>query len=142
MKHYEGRCHCGNLSFDFETSVGLEQLGLRACQCSFCRAHNARAISDPKGTIHFSVRDPKLLSRYRMGLGITDLLICARCGVYVAALMEDRGTLLMTVNGNAFVPCLPSDVPVTPMNYGAENVDQRIARRRIRWTPVSVYKIG
>ena len=39
---FEGGCHCGNLSFVFEASAGLDVIGLRADQCSFCRAHNAR----------------------------------------------------------------------------------------------------
>src|ERR1700722_9454485 len=98
MTRFEGRCHCDNLSFVFEASMELEQLGLRACQCGFCRAHNARATSDPRGTIRFRVREPGLLSRYRMGHGITDFLVCARCGVFMAAMMEDGGTALMTVN--------------------------------------------
>jgi hypothetical protein len=120
----------------------LEQLGLRACQCGFCRAHNARATSDPRGTIRFRVREPGLLSRYRMGHGITDFLVCARCGVFMAAMMEDGGTALMTVNANTFIPCPPADFPVKPMDYGAENTDQRISRRRLRWTPVADFNLG
>jgi hypothetical protein len=114
MKRFEGHCNCGNLSFIFEASAGLEALGIRACQCNFCRAHNARATSDPNGAIHFSVREPELLARYRMGHGITDFLICARCGIYVAAVMDDASAQLMTVNANAFTPGPPRDLPVTP----------------------------
>ena len=142
MTRFEGRCHCCNLSFVFEASAWLEVLGLRACQCGFCRAHNARATSDPAGVIRFSVREPGLLSRYRMGQGITDFLICARCGVFVAAMMEDGGALLMTVNANTFTPSPPADFAITPMEYGAENTDQRIARRRLRWTPVASFDLG
>src|SRR5262249_41360754 len=42
---YLGGCHCGNLAFRFEASAPLETLGLRADQCSFCRAHGARNTS-------------------------------------------------------------------------------------------------
>ena len=142
MHRFNGRCHCGNLSFVFEASAGLDQLGLRACQCSFCRAHNARATSDPQGSIHFSVSDPKMLSRYRMGQGITDILICSQCGVFVAAMMDDGGTQLMTVNANTFIPWPSDDLPVTNMEYGTESPDQRIARRRLRWTPVASFQLA
>ena len=54
---FAGGCHCGNLSFVFEATAPLESLGLRACMCSFCRAHGARNTSDPNGTIRISVRD-------------------------------------------------------------------------------------
>jgi DNA-3-methyladenine glycosylase I len=39
-----GRCHCGNIELAFESSVPAEQLPLRACVCSFCRAHGARFV--------------------------------------------------------------------------------------------------
>ena len=54
-----GGCHCGNLSFVFEASAGLDVLGLRADQCSFCRAHRARTTSDPNGSVRIAVRDVK-----------------------------------------------------------------------------------
>jgi len=142
VERFEGRCHCGNLSFVFETSAGLNELGLRACQCSFCRAHNAQTTSDPNGVVHFSVHEPELLSRYRMGHGITDFLICARCGVFVAAMMEHGGTQLMTVNANVFRPCPPRNLSVNRVDYSTESVDQRIARRRLRWTPVRAFKMA
>lgn len=137
---FEGRCHCGNLSCVFEASAGLEVLGLRADQCSFCRAHRARTTSDPKGAISIAVREPALLSRYRFGLGITDFLICARCGVFVGAMMEAER--LMTVNANCFRPRPPDDFPVTPVDFDAEDVPARIARRKRVWTPVAEFALG
>src|ERR1700685_3602885 len=88
---FEGGCHCRNLSFVFEATAGLEALGLRADQCSFCRAHAARNASDPNGAMRISVREPGQLVRYRFGLKISDFLVCARCGVYIGALMEEGG---------------------------------------------------
>src|SRR5277367_5655925 len=86
---FEGGCHCGNLSFVFEASAGLDVIGLRADQCTFCLAHRNRTTSDPKGAMRIVVREPSELSRYRFGLGITDFLICKRCGVFIGALMEE-----------------------------------------------------
>lgn len=49
MAVYEGQCHCGNLQLRFESAIAPENLPLRACQCSFCRAHGALTVSDPAG---------------------------------------------------------------------------------------------
>jgi hypothetical protein len=141
MIRYEGGCHCGNLSFVFEASAPLETLGLRADQCSFCRAHGARNTSDPNGTMSIAVRDAGTLVRYRFGLRTADFLICGRCGVYIGALMEDEGKSWFTVNVNAFRPPPRDDFPIAPVDYDAEDVPARIARRKERWTPVTAFAV-
>src|ERR1700749_854666 len=93
-----GGCHCGNVAFVFAPSVPLEALGLRACQCSFCRAHGARTTSDPNGTFALTVRDDALLQRYRFGLSTADFLICRQCGAFIGALMDEGGKPYITVN--------------------------------------------
>jgi len=138
---YEGGCHCGNLALVFEASAPLEALGLRADQCSFCRAHGARNTSDPNGAMSISVRDAQRVLRYRFGLGTADFLICARCGVYVGALMEDGGKRWFTVNVNALRPPPRDDFPIVPVDYDPEDVPARIARRKERWTPVVAFEI-
>ena len=137
MTHrYEGCCHCGNLEFVFDASAPLETLGLRADQCSFCRAHGARNTSDPNGAMSISVRDPGSLIRYRFGLRLADFLICARCGVYIGALMDEGAGSWFTVNVNAVRPPPRDDFPIVPADYDSEDVPARIARRKLRWTPV------
>ena len=138
---YEGGCHCGNLTFVFEASAPLEELGLRADQCSFCRAHGARNTSDPNGTTSISVRDAGAMVRYRFGLRTADFLICGRCGVYIGALVEDGGKSWFTVNVNALRPPPREDFPIEPVDYDAEDVPARIARRKQRWTPVIALSI-
>jgi hypothetical protein len=143
MPHrFEGGCHCGNLSYVFEASAGLDVLGLRADQCSFCKAHRARTTSDPKGAMRIFVREPSMLSRYRFGLKTADFLICARCGHYIGALMEDGGQRWFTVNANTFRPPPADDLPVAPVDYDAEDVPARIARRKKAWTTVVELKLG
>jgi len=139
MHRYEGGCHCGNLGFVFEASAPLDALGLRADQCSFCRAHGARYTSDPDGAMSISVRDAGTLIRYRFGLSTADFLICGRCGVYIGALMEDGEKSWFTVNVNAFRPSPRDDFPIRPVDYEGEDVPARIARRKQRWTPVIAF---
>ena len=139
---FEGGCHCGNLTYVFEATAALDVLGLRADQCSFCRAHRARTTSDPAGAMRSSVRDPAALSLYRFGLRITDFLVCARCGFYIGALMQEGESAWFTVNANTFREPPPNRFPVTPVDYDGENVAARVARRKQKWTPVIDFKVG
>jgi hypothetical protein len=136
MPHFEGGCHCGNLAYVFEATAGLETLGLRACQCSFCRGHNARTTSDPGGSVRITVREPGELSRYRFSLKTADFLICRRCGVFIGALLTTDGQSWVTLNANTFKPPPPADHPLVPHDFGREDAHGRIVRRQQKWTPV------
>jgi len=135
----EGGCHCGNVAFLFDTTESLDALGLRACQCSFCRAHGARTTSDPNGSIAVTVADPSQLQLYRFGLSTADFLICRRCGVFVGAVMVEAGARTMTVNANAFRPPPAFDIAGKANDFGAEDAANRTARRAAKWTPVTEY---
>jgi len=85
-----------------------------------------------------SVADASLLQRYRFGLGITDFLICRRCGVYLMAMMEIEGGLYGVLNANVLDCRAAMSGEVQPMEYGGEDEAARLARRKTRWTPVVV----
>ena len=38
MRH-SGGCHCGNIKVGLDLSRAPDQMPLRSCSCSFCRAH-------------------------------------------------------------------------------------------------------
>ena len=69
---YKGQCHCGALRIELvsDRSPGEQILG--ACQCSFCRKHNARAFSDPKARVTIIASEPAQLQRYTFGLGTSE----------------------------------------------------------------------
>ena len=141
MNRIEGGCHCGNLYYVFEASTGLEQLGVRACMCRFCRAHGARNTSDPDGAIQIDVRDPAQLVRYRFGLKTADFLLCAHCGVYVGAYLPDENGGRFTVNVNTFREAPPLEFPLVPHDFGEEDKAGRIERRKAKWTPVTSFRV-
>ena len=134
-----GGCHCGNITYTFDIGRSLETLGLRACQCSFCRAHGARTTSDPGGEIRLAVHDKALLQIYRFGLRTADFLICRGCGVFIGAVMEEDGRRFMTVNANTFRPPPAFDIAGSANDFGAEDAGGRAARRAAKWTPVTEY---
>jgi hypothetical protein len=129
-----GSCHCGNLSVRFETQIAPEDIEVRACQCSFCRRHHQRSVTDPRGQVTIGVADPTLLSRYRFGLATADFLVCSRCGVYLAAVMQDEGSAWATINVNA-LDDRDRFGPGKPVVFDGEDAAARIDRRKARWTP-------
>jgi hypothetical protein len=138
-QRFEGGCHCGNVAYVFAASAGLDDLGVRACLCRFCRAHGARYTSDPSGAIRIAVRDGAKLRRYRFALKTADFLLCTECGVYVGAMLTATNGAWMTVNVNSFRTPPPLHFPLGPHNFDAEDVAARIARRQARWTPIKEF---
>jgi hypothetical protein len=128
MQH-QGQCHCGAIRVEFDTT---KPLAPRACQCSFCRKHGARNVTDPEGSAVLMLGAETI--RYRFGSKTTDFLICGCCGVYVGATAELDGQLYVTLNLNAFDdPRL--DLEATPISYDGEGADAKADRRREKWTP-------
>ena len=84
--HYshEGSCHCGAIGITLRTTRPPHDQVLGACQCGFCRKHNARAFSDPDASVTLVAHEPEHLQRYSFGLRTAEAVICRRCGVYVA----------------------------------------------------------
>ena len=95
---FKGQCHCGAIRVELTTDRQPSDQMLGACQCSFCRKHNARAFSDPGAHVTLTVADPQHLQRYSFGLKTSDQIICRRCGVYVAMTLSDGGPVWSVVN--------------------------------------------
>jgi len=133
-----GRCHCGAVTVIFETPSDPARLQLRTCDCSFCRKHGGRTVSDPAGRLVFTVSDPTRLGRYRFGTGSADFLVCTRCGVYLGVVMEHEGRGYGVLNVNTLDDGAPFDRPAEPTHLGGESLDERMARRAGRWTPADV----
>jgi hypothetical protein len=131
MSVYNGACHCGAITARFETGVAPDTLEVRADQCSFCRRHGAKTVSDPMGVLVLGLREDAV-ERYRFGTRTSDFLVCRRCGAYVAAIIEGFGVLNVV---GADIPAFSGRV-ARPVDYDAETPDQRLARRRARWTPL------
>ena len=136
MTNYEARCHCGAIGYTFHTNLAPPAWTLRACQCSFCRAHATLTASDPSGAIAFHEHEIGTLERYRFGLRTADFLLCRRCGVYIGAEIETPRGRYGIVNLRAIQP-LPSGLKEpAAVNDDAEDTGQRVARREQLWTPV------
>lgn len=137
LRSYEGGCHCGAIGYTFRTASSPSAWLLRACQCSFCRAHAVRSTSDPAGTLEFVERQPGRLTRYRFGRRTADFLICNRCGVYVGASLPGTPHGYGIINVNTLQPLPEGLAEAVETVYENETGPQRIARRVSRWTPLA-----
>jgi hypothetical protein len=137
-RRFEARCHCGAVTLAFTTRRPPAELPLRECQCGFCRKHGARTVADPDGFADIRYADASAVLRYRFGLGTADYLVCARCGVYLAAVMAEGASAWAVLNVNAFEERAAFTGAATPMNYDREDEPQRRARQRKLWTPARI----
>ncbi len=137
QNEFIGTCHCGAIGFSYRTDIDTADWSIRACQCTFCRAHDALSTSDPAGDIRFTASRPESLQQYRFGLKTADFLLCRECGVYIGAIIETGGKAYGIVNIHALKKRPPKLAATAPISYEAEDSGGRVARRAARWTPVS-----
>ena len=136
MHEYTGSCHCGSLGFRYRTELLPRDWSVRACQCSFCRCHDAHSTSDIAGKLDFIATDGTDLRRFRFGLRTADFVLCRNCDVYIGAVIECGTGRFGIINLHA-LDSIPDDIAaVAPIDYAGEELAGRVARREQRWTPV------
>ena len=135
---YEGQCHCGAICVELTTDRPPGDQVLGACQCSFCRKHNARAFSDPKAHVTLTAADPQHIQRYSFGLKTSDQIICRRCGVYVAMTLTDGDQVWSVINIDTLDDRALFNRAPEARDYNAEDREGRIARRKARWCPTTL----
>jgi hypothetical protein len=135
---YRGGCHCGALALAFETSRPLSP---RACQCTFCRKHAARTLSDPEGRATLRLAVPLETATYLFASRRAAYLICPRCGVYVGAAIDTPEGRYATLNLNAFDDPRP-ELAAEPVSYEGQGQEETLERRRRLWTPATLVAEG
>jgi hypothetical protein len=144
MKHpmyeHRGGCHCGNLALCLRLSQAPEDTPLRACGCSFCRAHNTRTASDAHGSVEIWAEDWSLVEPYRFGSGTAEFLICRRCGVYVGAVCVTTVGARAVINTNCLEDRATFIRQPAPVDHDGEATQDRLARRAANWTPANIHR--
>jgi len=140
MSEHRGGCHCGNLRVSLRLTQPPAEVRLRACGCSFCRAHNTRTTSDPQGSVDIRADDWALVEFYRFGTGTAEFVICRRCGVYIGAIGESAAGARAVIN----TTCLDDRAAFTrepvPVDHEGEATGDRLARRAASWTPATIHR--
>jgi hypothetical protein len=135
---YQGQCHCGAIRVQLIIDKPPSDQILGACQCSFCRKHNARAFSDPRAQVILTATDREQLQLYTFGLKTSKQVICRQCGVYVAMILADGDQVWSVINIDTLDDRALFTREPQPRDYSAEDQQGRIARRKARWTPTTL----
>ncbi|MGH7154432.1 MAG: GFA family protein [Acetobacteraceae bacterium] len=133
-----GGCHCGNLRVRLHLTTPPADTPLRACGCTFCRAHATRTVADPGGLVEISAGTWDLVEPYRFGSRTADYLVCRRCGVYVAAVCETVAGLRAVLNVNCLADRARFTRQPSATDYEGESTEARLARRAERWMPAAI----
>jgi hypothetical protein len=128
-----GKCHCGNIAFEFEIPGDPPEIPVRACGCSFCVKHGGVWTSARGARLAVAVRDPSLVSKYAFGTRTADFHVCARCGVVPLASCTIEDRLYAVVNVNLFEDVEASRLRRAAADFEGEDVDSRLARRKRNW---------
>lgn len=139
MEH-RGGCHCGNLRLTMRLSATPEDVQLRACGCSFCRAHSTRTTSDPRGSVEIWADDWSLVEPYRFGSGTAEFLVCRRCGVYIGAVCDTAAGARAVINTNSLDDRARFTGSPAAVDHDGETLDDRLARRASNWTPAIIHR--
>ncbi|KGQ20427.1 Inner membrane protein [Lysobacter dokdonensis DS-58] len=129
----DGACHCGNLRIALDWPADAARIPARACGCTFCRKHGAVWTSHPAAALAVRIEDPARVARYAFGTRTADFLVCAGCGVVVAATCDIDGRTYAVVNINTFEGVDAARFDRSDSDVEGETVDARLARRRSRW---------
>ncbi len=134
---HSGRCHCGAIALTLRLTRPAEEMQVRACQCSFCTRQGALTVSDPAGSAVIEIEAGQF-TPYRFGMKTATSLVCGRCGVYAGVLLIDGGQVWSVANARGLAIEAFRNRTGVQMFYEEETADERIARRKQKWTPTEI----
>ena len=135
MRNILGKCHCGNIEYEFVWPESGNEIPVRACSCTFCRKHSGVYTSHPQGQLKARVSDQSRVNKYAFGTKTAEFYICASCGVVPFATSKIQGKTYALVNGNTFEDVKPEDLVSSVTDVDSESIDGRLERRARNWIP-------
>lgn len=134
---FKGSCHCGGISVSLTFTKPADEMQTRSCQCSFCLRQGTVTVSDPEGRAEIEIHAGHF-STYKFATQTATSLICGNCGVYAGVLLQDGDRIWSVANSRGLaIPEFKDRIGV-PMHYEHESHEERIQRRKQRWTPTQI----
>ena len=135
-----GSCYCGNIRFVFATDKMDSELPVRECQCGFCIRHGRLSTSDPDGELRIAISARDDVSKYKFGHGTADFFVCRICGTIPVVTSEVDGTTIGIVDVRMIEGFSWSRSEASRHDLEGESVDERLARRKGRWTGTVIFE--
>ena len=80
MQTYQGNCHCGNITFEFQAETITQ--GLR-CNCSLCKRKGTVMLPYTLKSEDLKIKvDNDSLATYEFGSNVAKHHFCKNCGIY------------------------------------------------------------
>ena len=137
---HRGQCHCGAIQLELDSDMPRESITCRICSCRFCQCHAPRYWSHPDA--HLAISDPRQkLTRYRFGTSSADFVFCSVCGTFLAALCQIDDGNFAVLNLNCISGMNAAALPSAILSYDAEDLGQRLARRKRNWMPARLNSV-
>lgn len=133
MRKIKGKCHCGNIRYEFLWPEAGSRIPVRACSCTFCTKHGGVYTSHSDSQLTVQISDPALVNKYSFGTKTAEFHICSVCGAvpFVSSTIEENEYAV--VNVNTFENFDPADFDTSVTDFNGESVGERLERRKEKW---------
>ena len=128
-----GGCHCGAIRWQLASPVPPEGMPIWVCGCSFCVKHGVRYTSWSEASLTLRAIEPDQVTHYAFGHGTADFVLCARCGVIIAALMAEAERTTGVLNLHSADASERFTRPPNHLDFDGESIEARRTRRRKFW---------
>ncbi len=135
MRTILGKCHCGNIEYEFLWPEPGNEIPVRACSCTFCRKHNGVYTSHPRGQLKARISDRSRINRYTFGTKTAAFYICTSCGVVPFVISEIQDKTYAVVNVHTFEDVNSEEFVSSVTDFNGETIDGRLQRRARNWIP-------
>ncbi len=133
MRRIDGKCHCGNISYEFMWPEPGSQIPVRACSCTFCIKHGGVYTSHPDAQLTAQISDLALVNKYIFGTKTAEFYVCSGRGVVAFVTSTIEGYEYAVVNVNTFEGVSKSELDSSVADFDGESVGDRLNRRKQRW---------
>ncbi len=132
MDTQNGRCFCGNISFEFNSSRDVTELPFRTCSCLFCQKQGGVYTSDPTGTLKVNIQDDSKIIKYQFATKTAEFLICSECGIMQIVISRIEEKVYGIINVKSFDHTIDISNP-SMVDFSKETREERLNRRKKTW---------
>jgi hypothetical protein len=129
----DGKCHCGNITFELDWPGVPSEIPARECTCSFCVKHGGVWTSHRDARLVVTLQCPAAVSKYAFGTKTAMFYVCSRCGAAPIVTSEIANSLYAVVNVNTVENLESLHLRRQPISFDGEELRSRLARRERNW---------
>ncbi len=136
MHEISGRCHCGNIEYQFVSPVPKMELPIKSCDCSFCSKQGAVYTSHPQGALRVTVKDKDRVNFYQFGEEAADVFSCGICGIFPFIVGEIDDHQYAVLNANSINGLKIDRAAIVPIPHlDNQTAEERKQRWQRSWIP-------